>query len=88
MGLGQRRTSGNLIGGSRLVVPGQNIYNVKKFPNSFNFKKGSNRELIREVAPLKPTPTPIPPQDILDALLVDSTTYFIAGLNEYIRYVE
>ena len=86
MGLEQRRTSGNLIGGSRLVVPGQNIYNVKKFPNSFNFKKGSNRELIREVAPLKPIP--IPPQDILDALLVDSTTYFIPGPNEYIRYVE
>ena len=43
MGLERRKKSGNLIGGSRLVVPGQNIYNVKKFEPSFN-KKGSEKD--------------------------------------------
>lgn len=36
MGLTQRKKSGNIIGGSRMIVPGQDIYNVKKFDPSFD----------------------------------------------------
>lgn len=93
MGLGQRRKSGRLIGGSSLIVPGQDIYTVKRFPNSFESKIGSKKDTFREInvtqTPVPtPTPTPVPPQVILDALLVDATTYFIPGFNEYIMYVE
>jgi hypothetical protein len=89
MGLGQRRTSGRSIGGSILIVPGQDIYSVKRFPNSFGSKIGSKKDTFREInVTPTPTPTPVPPQVILDALLVDATTYFIAGLDEYIMYVE
>ena len=38
MGLTTRKKSGNIIGGSRLVVPGQPIYNVKVNDPSFNSK--------------------------------------------------
>lgn len=38
MGLTKRKTSGNIIGGSRLIVPDQPIYNVKVNNPSFNSK--------------------------------------------------
>jgi len=38
MGLTSRKKSGNIIGGSRLVVPGQPIYSVKVNEPSFNSK--------------------------------------------------
>lgn len=38
MGLTSRKKSGNIIGGSRLVVPGQPIYSVKVNDPSFNSK--------------------------------------------------
>jgi hypothetical protein len=38
MGLTARKKSGNIIGGSRLVVPGQPIYSVKVNDPSFNSK--------------------------------------------------
>lgn len=61
MGLVSRRKSGNIIGGSRLVVPGQPIFNVKKFEVTFN-KKGSLPDETREVNPPKPPSCPcIPP---------------------------
>jgi hypothetical protein len=40
MGLVNRKRSGNIIAGSKLIVPGQPILNVKKFEVTFN-KKGS-----------------------------------------------
>jgi hypothetical protein len=55
MGLEKRKRSGNLIGGSRLVVPGQNIYNVKKFEPSFN-KKGSEDDETMVIPPIPPIP--------------------------------
>jgi hypothetical protein len=58
MGLERRKRSGNLIGGSRLVVPGQNIYNVKKFEPSFN-KKGSEQDNF-VLVPITTTTTTIP----------------------------
>lgn len=42
MGLTVRKKSGNIIGGSRLVVPGQPIYNVKVNDPSFNSKGDKN----------------------------------------------
>jgi hypothetical protein len=55
MGLNKRRRSGNLIGGSKLIVPGEPIFNVKKFETTFN-KKGSTPDNFRE---FKPSPPPI-----------------------------
>jgi hypothetical protein len=60
MGLERRKRSGNLIGGSRLVVPGQDIYNVKKFQPSFN-KKGSKRDEFFVPPPVTTTTTTIIP---------------------------
>jgi hypothetical protein len=79
MGLSERRRSGKIIGGSGLVVPGQDIYSVKVFPNSFQFKRGTSKELIREVNPSN---------DIIKAILVDQTTFLSGGDNIYITYVE
>jgi len=45
MGLESRKRSGNYIGGSRLIVTGQNIYNVKKFQLTFD-KKITTKETI------------------------------------------
>lgn len=39
MGLDKRKTSGNIIGGSNLIVPNQPVYSVKKFPPTFQYKK-------------------------------------------------
>ena len=54
MGLESRKTSGRLIGGSTLVVTGQPIYSVKKFPNSFGFK---NNKPLRDGEPPVTTTT-------------------------------
>ncbi len=40
MGLSKRKTSGNIIGGSTLVVPGQPILSAKKFEVTFSNKRG------------------------------------------------
>jgi len=40
MGFVNRKKSGNIIGGSRLIVDGQNIFNV--VINSPNFNKGKS----------------------------------------------
>lgn len=63
MGLSKRKVSGNYIGGSRLVVPGQNIFNVKKF--EADIKKNSVADSEFSEVPLIPpkpkvtqTPTP------------------------------
>jgi hypothetical protein len=42
MGLDKRKTSGNIIGGSSLIVPNQPVYSVKKFPPTFQYKKWGN----------------------------------------------
>lgn len=44
MGLTQRKKSGNIIGGSRMIVPGQDIYNVKKFETTFDKNETSPKE--------------------------------------------
>jgi len=48
MGLSKRKTSGNIIGGSTLVVPGQPILSAKKFEVTFSNKKGSVPDTTRE----------------------------------------
>jgi hypothetical protein len=59
MGLERRKRSGNYIGGSRLIVDGQNIYNVKKFEQTFN-KRIIIKENTREIIPITTTTTTIP----------------------------
>lgn len=39
MGLNKRKVSGNINGGSNLIVPNQPIYSVKNIPPSFQYKK-------------------------------------------------
>lgn len=84
MGLSQRRRSGKIIAGSTIIVPELDVYAVKVFTNNFQFKKGSSRELVREFNP----PTPPPPQYIINAILVDETTYLAIDDNVYFIYVE
>ena len=43
MGFENRKKSGNIIGGSRLIVNGQNIFNVRVISPDFN-KLKSNQE--------------------------------------------
>lgn len=59
MGLERRKKSGNYIGGSKLIVNGQNIYNVKKFQQTFN-KQIITKESTKEVIPITTTTTTIP----------------------------
>lgn len=59
MGLERRKKSGNYIGGSKLIVNGQNIYNVKKFQQTFN-KQIITKESTKEVIPVTTTTTTIP----------------------------
>jgi len=87
MGLDRRRRSGKIIAGSTIIVPGQDVYTVKVFTNSFQFKRGSSRELIREFNPPKPTPPP-PPEEIIKAILVDDVTFLAVEDNVYFTYVE
>jgi len=62
MGLELRPTSGKILNGSTLIVPGQPISSYKVFPTTFQFKKGTSRELVKEynVPPQTPSPTPNP----------------------------
>lgn len=56
MGLNKRKVSGKNIGGSRLIVPGQDIFSVKKFQVDFKKKRVFDRE-YPEVLPVTPSPT-------------------------------
>jgi hypothetical protein len=60
MGLQLRPTSGKILNGSTLIVPGQPMSSSKVFPTTFQFKKGTSRELTKEYNVVSPTPTPTP----------------------------
>lgn len=62
MGLELRPTSGKILNGSTLIVPGQPMSSSKVFPTTFQFKKGTSRELTKEYNVIPPTPTPTPSQ--------------------------
>ena len=91
MGLERRKQSGNIIGGSTLIVPGSPIYSVKRFAPTFGFKRGSKPDFGHNGKPSSSPPvtttTTTQEQVILDALLVDSNTYFIIGVDEYLKYI-
>lgn len=59
MGLERRKRSGNYIGGSKLIVDGQQIYNIKKFVQTFN-KQIVTKESTKQVVPTTTTTTTIP----------------------------
>ena len=56
MGFVNRKKSGNIIGGSRLIVNGQNIFNVQV--NSPNFNKLSSKQDNDSYHKIYLTPTP------------------------------
>lgn len=56
MGFVNRKKSGNIIGGSRLVVDGQNIFNVQVIPPGFN--KLSSKQDNDSYRKIPATPTP------------------------------
>jgi hypothetical protein len=92
MGLERRKTSGNLIGGSNLIVPGQNIYNVKRFPTTFNFKKGSGVDNQRLYNTTPPKPSPLPPtpvpQVLINPIITENQEYLAVGQYFYLMYVD
>ena len=51
MGLAKRKTSGNINGGSTLIVPGQPILSAKKFEVTFSNKRGSVPDETRQKNP-------------------------------------
>ena len=59
MGLERRKRSGNYIGGSKLIVEGQQIYNIKKYVQTFN-KQIITKESTKQVVPTTTTTTTIP----------------------------
>jgi hypothetical protein len=62
MGFVNRKKSGNIIGGSRLVVNGQNIFNVQVIPPGFNklSSKQDNDSYVEVSSTPIPTPTITP----------------------------
>ena len=56
MVLERRKRSGNYIGGSKLIVNGQEIYNIKKFVQTFN-KQIITKESTKQVIPPTTTTT-------------------------------
>jgi hypothetical protein len=60
MGLTSRNKSGRLIGGSRLNVPGQGIYTVKRIPNDVIPVKSDFERRPGPTPTVTPTPTPTP----------------------------
>jgi hypothetical protein len=57
-GFVNRKKSGNIFAGSRMVVPGQNILNVKVFEPEF--KKPKTVDVFSGALPPTPTPEPTP----------------------------
>ena len=90
MGLDRRRVSGKIYNGSTLIVPGQQVSSVKVIPITFQYKKGSSRDLEREYQEIKPTttPTPVPPEVLFNAIITDNQEYINVGNNYYLQYVE
>ena len=97
MGLSKRKTSGNIINGSTLIVPGQPILSAKKFAITFSNKKGSLPDTHRElpvVPPTQtPTPTPLPTQTptpvvqvLVYPILINNNEPLIVGDNQYLQY--
>jgi hypothetical protein len=56
MGLSRRKKSGKKIGGSSLIVVGQDIYSTKTFKPDFN-KKRKPDFVFAEAPPIAPTTT-------------------------------
>jgi len=82
MGLTSRNKSGNLFAGSRLNVPGQGIYNVKK---SEGDKLGVKTSFSPRPSPTpSPTPTPSPLPDLcylssnlLEFMMTENDVYIV-----------
>lgn len=81
MGLARRNKSGNILGGSKLIVPGLGIYTVKNTPNDKVTIKSQNLRSHSRPTPtpsstlpptpsstLPPTPTPTPTPSVTQTL--------------------
>jgi hypothetical protein len=64
MGLSRRKKSGKKIGGSSLIVVGQDIYSTKTFKPDFNKKRKAYQEFAEApiIEPTTTTTTTIPIQ--------------------------
>jgi hypothetical protein len=60
MGLDRRRQSGRLLSGSRIIVPGEQVFSTKNFQTTFQYKKGTPKDDFRELPQPSLTPTPLP----------------------------
>ena len=72
MGLDKRRTSGKIYNGSTLIVPGQQISSVKVFPITFQYKRGSKKEI--EIIQILPKTESIQIQSEPDFTLISHET--------------
>jgi hypothetical protein len=59
MGLVRRRVSGGYFGGSKLIVPGQGVYSIKKY-NNFIGKSGIQKDNYDDIPLPTPSITPTP----------------------------
>jgi hypothetical protein len=69
MGLDRRKQSGRLLGGSTLIVPGQQVYSSKTFPITFQYKQSKRNDGLGFPVPAftNPVPTPTPtPTPVVD----------------------
>jgi len=88
MGFVNRKKSGNIIGGSRLIVDGQNIFNVQVIPPGFNkLSSKQDNDSYRKI-PVTPTPTPafIIDCDFTGSVELIPTPKFTISTNNYSGY--
>jgi hypothetical protein len=94
MGLARRNKSGNILGGSKLIVPGQGIFTVKNTPNDKVSIKSQNLRSHSRPTPTPsssqiptPTPTPTPTSsmvcylstEFLDNLMTENNDFLIVN---------
>jgi hypothetical protein len=93
MGLIQRKKSGNIMTGSRLIVEGQPMLSAKVFEVGFLGKKGSLPDEHREsptttttTIPTTTTTTTIPVEVLINPIITNSDEYIDVGNEEYLEF--
>ena len=95
MGLARRNKSGNILGGSKLNVPGQGIFNVKIIPNDKVTIKSLNTRSHSRPTPTPsssqpptqtptPTPTPTPTSSIICYLATEFLDNLMTESNDFL----
>ena len=86
MGFVNRKKSGNIIGGSRLIVDGQNIFNVQVIPPGFNKLSSKQDNDSYHKIGVTPTPAFVIDCDFTGSVELIPTPKFTISTNNYIGY--